>query len=113
MFDLGEMIVTVIVAVMASSGFWAFLENRSKNRKNNNPERKMLLGLGHDMIMARGMAYIERGWITKDEYENLHDYLYRPYKELNGNGSGDRIMQEVQRLPIHAVHFAEGVDHVS
>jgi len=60
----------------------------------------MLLGLGHDRIMYLGMHYIERGYITKDEYENLNDYLYVPYTRMNGNGSASRIMKEVNTLPI-------------
>lgn len=40
----------------------------------------MLKGLGHDRICYLGECYIQRGYITKDEYENLHDYLYLPYK---------------------------------
>jgi hypothetical protein len=47
------------------------------------------------------MKYIERGYITQEEYENLHDYLYIPYEKLNGNGSAKRVMEEVGRLPIH------------
>lgn len=42
-----------------------------------------------------------RGYITQDEYENLRVYLYEPYAKLGGNGSAKRIMQEVDRLPIH------------
>ena len=40
------------------------------------------------------------GSITKDEYENLHDYLYLPYQELGGNGTAEKIMKEVSNLPI-------------
>ena len=43
---------------------------------------------------------IQRGWITKDEFENLNDYLYRPYEELGGNGTAEKIMQEVRKLPL-------------
>lgn len=46
------------------------------------------------------MVYIERGSITQDEFENLYEYLYKPYVEMGGNGSAKRIMEEVQRLPI-------------
>jgi hypothetical protein len=60
----------------------------------------MLIGLGHDRIMFLGMKYIERGFITQDEYENLYDYLYKPYKKLGGNGSAERVMKEVDKLPI-------------
>ncbi len=61
----------------------------------------MLIGLAHDRIVYLGMQYIEREWITQDEYENLHDYLYVPYKKMGGNGSAKRIMDEIDRLPIH------------
>ena len=60
----------------------------------------MLIGLGNDRIMALGEIYIHRGSITTDEYENLYNYLYIPYKKLGGNGSAERIMAEVKKLPL-------------
>jgi hypothetical protein len=67
----------------------------------NNLETQMLIGLAHDRIIYLGMVYIERGYITQDEYENLYEYLYKPYKKLGGNGSAKRIMTEVDQLAIH------------
>jgi hypothetical protein len=61
----------------------------------------MLVGLAHDRIMCLGMKYIDRGWITQDEYENLYEYLYKPYEKMGGNGSAKRVMMEVNKLPIH------------
>lgn len=61
----------------------------------------MLIGLAHDRIVYLGMLYIERGCITQEEYENLKVYLFEPYEKLGGNGSAKRIMQEVDKLPIH------------
>ena len=92
------LIITIVSSVLASSGFWAFMQKRDERKGNRN---KLLIGLGHDRIITLGIQYIERGWITKDEYENLHDYLYLPYKEAGGNGSAERIMNEVEKLPIH------------
>lgn len=60
----------------------------------------MLLGLAHDRIMSLGMEYINRGYITHDEYENLRKYLFEPYEALGGNGSASRVMKEVDKLPI-------------
>ena len=60
----------------------------------------MILGLGHDRIMWLCMKYVEHGQITQTEYENLRKYLYEPYKEMGGNGSVERIMQEVEKLKI-------------
>lgn len=52
-------------------------------------------------------TYIERGWITQDEYENLNDYLYKPYEKMGGNGSAQKIMLEVNKLPIHKSTYVE------
>lgn len=91
--------------ILASSGFWAYIQERSKRKaaenKQNNLETQMLIGLAHDRIIYLGMVYVERGWISQDEYENLYEYLYKPYEKLGGNGSAKRIMMEVNKLPIH------------
>lgn len=92
-----ERILTIFAAVLASSGFWAWLQKRSERK---DVRTRMLVGLGHDRIMYLGMKYIERGYITRDEYENLYEYLYKPYAEIGGNGSAKRIMGEVDKLPI-------------
>lgn len=62
----------------------------------------MIKGLGYDRIVSLSMQYIERGSITKDEYENLHDYLYVPYREMGGDGMAEKLMREVGMLPIHS-----------
>lgn len=99
-----QLFVTVLCAVLASSGFWTYMQKHS-NKKDAKTE--MLIGLGHDRIMFLGMKYIERGYITSDEYENLYEYLYKPYDQLGGNGSAKRIMNEVNKLPIHKVEYRE------
>ena len=66
----------------------------------------MLIGLAHDRIIYLGMTYVERGYITQDEYENLYEYLYKPYEKLGGNGSAKRIMKEVNQLPIRKSTYA-------
>lgn len=93
-----QMVVTIVCAVIASSGFWAFIQRKNENK---DVKSQMLIGLAHDRITFLGMKYIERGWISQDEYENLHDYLYKPYEKLGGNGSAQKVMIEVNKLPIH------------
>lgn len=88
-----QSIITVVCAVIASSGFWAFLQ---KKTDKNDAKTRLLVGLGHDRIMYLGEQYLQRGEMTVDEYENLHDYLYVPYSENGGNGSAELIMKKVQ-----------------
>lgn len=100
-----QMVITIVCAVLASSGFWAFIQKRSEKK---DVKTELLIGLGHDRIMELSMKYIERGWITQEEYENLNDYLYKPYEKNGGNGSAKRIMKEVDKLPIHpSTYFKE------
>lgn len=95
--EIVQILITIFTSVLASSGLWAFL-TRIADKKDVKTE--MLVGLAHDRILYLGMSYVERGYITQDEYENLHDYLFTPYKKLGGNGSAARVMREVNKLPI-------------
>ena len=97
-----QVMITVFTSVLASSGLWAYILKKSDSKDVKN---EMLKGLAHDRIMYLGMHYIERGWITKDEYENLFTYLYEPYEKLGGNGSAQRVVEEVKKLPIKISNY--------
>ena len=97
-----DAILVAIIAGLTSGGvsqLVIFLIQR-RDKQRNNPLADMVRGLGHDRIISLGTEYIQRGSITKDEYENLHDYLYIPYQELGGNGTAEKVMKEVSNLPI-------------
>lgn len=90
-----SVIIAILSTLLASTGFWALL---TKLVDKKSAKTKMILGLGHDRIMFLGTKYIERGYITQSEYENLFKYLYEPYKKMGGNGSADRLMREVDKV---------------
>ena len=91
--------ITVVCAVFASGGFWAWLQHRSSL---TNAQTRLILGLAHDRLIDKGMMYIERGWITKDEYDDYYNYLYRWYYEFGGNGLAEKVYHEVKNLPVYA-----------
>lgn len=92
-----QVILTIIGSVAASSGFWAYIQAHGKKK---DASTTLLIGMAHDRIIFLGMGYIRRGWLTQDEYNNLHDYLYVPYEKLGGNGTAKRVMNEVKKLEI-------------
>ena len=94
---LAQAFISVVVAVFASTGFWSFMSSKDTTKQ---AQTDMLKGLAHDRIISLGMEYIRNGEITKDQYNNLYVYLYKPYKTLDGNGSAEKIMKEVERLPL-------------
>lgn len=95
-----QLLVSVLVSIIASQGLWTWLTSRNEKKSY---QTELLIGLAHDRIVWLGMSYITRGWITKDEYENLNVYLFKPYEKLGGNGSVRRIMAEIDKLPIKAL----------
>ena len=99
--DMTQIITIIISAVFGSAGMWAFISAWAERKSTKrSAEEKLLLGLACDRIVHLGMTYIERGWITKDEYETLHDYLWLPYKDCGGDGTAERVMNAVDKLEI-------------
>lgn len=89
-------IITIVVAIFASTGFWQFITTRFV-RKNS--ETELLIGLAHDRIYELCRSYIARGYVTTSEYDNLM-YLWRPYHRCGGNSTGDKLIHEVDDLPM-------------
>lgn len=103
---MSEHIVQIVIAVFASSGFWALLNaviTNYQSRKNGESEKVRVLengvrGLLHEKLIERCQYYLDRGTITEPEYNDLREYIWQPYKGLNGNGTGDEYMRRVRDL---------------
>lgn len=97
---------TIIIAIISSgalstliSGLFSAWRNRRKKHDGVRDGIKIIL---YDRIKHLGKAYIERGYITADELEDLttmHEIYHDP-DGLNGNGFLDAIMRNVKQLPI-------------
>jgi hypothetical protein len=70
-----------------------------KLREKKDAKFQMILGLGHDRITHLCEKYIEQGWVSTDDYDNLYTYLYLPYKAMGGNGTAKKLMEIVEKLP--------------
>lgn len=90
------MVVTIVCSIFSSSGLWLLLQKIADKKDS---KTKMILGLGHDRITFLCKGYLKQGWISPDDYENLYDYLYIPYKEMGGNGTAEHLMDQVSKLP--------------
>ena len=49
MDEWAKMLITVVCSVVASGGFWSYLQAR---REKKDAKTKLLLGLAHDRIMS-------------------------------------------------------------
>lgn len=83
--------------IAGSGGFWVYL---TKKFQREDCVRQLIMGLAHDKIVYLGIKYVEKGFVTKDEYDDLFKYFWDPYKNLGGDGSAERIIRMVQLLPL-------------
>jgi hypothetical protein len=101
-----QVAITSLVTLGASSGFWAYLQHKDRAKAATT---RLLMGVAYNTITTYGIAYIDRGWVTKDEYEELDKYFFTPYKALGGNGVAERVMNEVKRLPFKSHSQYSGI----
>ncbi len=94
--DLLIAAIGIIAAIFGGQGFWMWVMHRNEDKSN---EDRLIMGIGYTKIIERCEYYIKRGWIDADEYHELHHYLFKPYRELGGNGTADRLMKIVEGLP--------------
>ena len=97
---------TIIVAIISSgalstliSGLFSAWRNSKRRHDGVREGIKILL---YYRIKHLGKAYIERGYVTSDELEDIttmHEIYHDP-DGLNGNGFLDAIMRNVKQLPI-------------
>lgn len=91
----------IVTSLITSQGLWAHL---SAKWQKNSAESNLLRGLAHTRLMDLCEKYIDRGWITPEEYEDLVTYLYHPYLELGGNGTVKKMVDnEINRLPVQHI----------
>jgi len=84
-----------------SGGFWVYLTRKYERRdKKREAYVALIMGLAHDKIVYLGLKYIEKGWVNKDEYDDLIKYFWEPYQALGGDGSAERIITLVKMLPL-------------
>lgn len=99
-----QVVLSSTGAFLASSGFWAWLMRKGEHKAATT---QLMMGLAYIELMTLGANYIQRGSITRDEYEDYRKYFYDPYKELGGNGVAERIMSAVESLPITSLKYAD------
>ena len=93
---IAEMANPAVTALLGGSGIWAWAKTKADH---NNNTAKLLLSVSRNQLIALGRSYIERGYVTMDEYEEFESE-YKIYSALGGNGLARRIYKQVDDLPM-------------
>lgn len=84
-------------ALLGAPGLWAFLKAKTDR---NSTEDELLLVLVRARIIEEGERYLERGYILSGEYADFYEELYKPYKDMGGNGLAQHIFERIEKLPM-------------
>lgn len=114
-----QFLVSITATVFASSGFFQLLmliyqsREKEKDRKRLEETQKKLInvqdfnalcrcvtGIAMFRITMEAKRYIDKGYVTSEEYHTLKHNLYEPYVALGGNGLATKFMEEVEELPM-------------
>lgn len=91
-----EAVNLLLTTVLSWPGFLAW----SKTRKEHDSSiDKLLLRVAKNQLVSQGREYLNRGYITMDEYEE-YESEYKVYTVMGGNGLARRIFEQVDDLPM-------------
>ena len=93
---IAELANPIITTLLGGSGVWAWAKSKSDR---NTSSHGLLLRVSKNQLITLGRAYLDRGYITMDEYEE-YEAEYKLYSALGGNGLARRVFKQVDDLPI-------------
>ena len=80
------------------------VQRRDHLKEKKESERKeseaLELGIACHIIKIEANRLIDDGGMTDDEFREINEYLWKPYHALGGNGTCEKLMAEVEKLPI-------------
>ena len=96
-----DVIASIVISIFGSTGLWSFIQYKMEQKSAS---RQMILGLGYYKLVKACEEYLDRGWVSIEEYGDLNKYLYQPYIAMGGNGTAQALMEKVEKLPNHEVN---------
>lgn len=95
MSTTATLIVSVIVAIFASTGFWDWLKTR---RKKMDPYDLVTMAIGRDRLNFLSKKHLRDGFIPEDEFESFKE-LGEAYINADGNTKVKELYLDAMKLP--------------
>ena len=95
----------IVLAILGSSALAAIISGIfgllvSRQHKENGVAAGVRILL-YERIKFLGTHYVEKGYVSNDDYEDLLKMHRAYHNPLKGNGFLDDIMEQVKKLPRH------------
>lgn len=85
-----------------SNGFKNIRKTYKKTRANMNALKEADLALLHYRIYKCCQQCLDRGYATLEDLDNL-EYFWEAYRNLGGNGTGEKLYRDVKKLPVKKI----------
>lgn len=86
-------VMTVITGALA----W-LARKVQKWKQEQDLVKQGVLAILHDRLYQACQFHLKRGYCTIEDRDNL-EYMFRPYKALGGNGTGEELYNRCLALP--------------
>ena len=87
-----------VIALALSKGYLRLSKQMMADRARTNAINAGVLALLHDRLYQACSFYLKRKYCTLEDRDNL-EYMFRPYKALGGNGTGEDLYNRCLALP--------------
>lgn len=74
------------------------IQTQDQSKKDIEDHGEAIAGLEHDRIVHLGKGYFKSGHISIQDYDDINNYLYKPYKKLGGNGTAETVMNRLKEM---------------
>lgn len=89
-------VVTALTSLFSATGVGGLLWRQLTHNKRQD---KALLALLHFRLYSNAEDTLRKGYTTIADVEDLEN-LYRAYKSLGGNGTGEKLYRDAMELPV-------------
>ena len=87
-----------IISVLLSGAYHKLSKQLKAERARTNTINAGVLALLHDRLYQACTFYLKRKYCTLEDRDNL-EYMFRSYKALGGNGTGEDLYNRCLALP--------------
>lgn len=88
----------VAISTLLGYGYHQISKRQKEENKKSIALHDGVLALLHDRLYQACQYYLKKGYCNLDDRDNL-EYMFRPYKALGGNGTGEELYNRCLALP--------------
>lgn len=88
----------VIISALLGFGYRQITKRQKEENEKSAALHDGVLALLHDRLYQACRYHLGRGYCGLDDRDNL-EYMFRPYKALGGNGTGEELYNRCLALP--------------